>query len=185
MTSVVRNPHYIHFWTHTWAGVLRGCRGGATRPRPLRAKNESPAAGYLYNQFKNSQFHVWHATRHSLMLNQWSKCLGMAGIRVYSNLIVPNSVYVLLKVSTRQCDQSTQEASKQHLHTCHVVSLISPIILLKNILSEKERHLPKQKLPSILFPTCFARTGRASIISYSQQAIMIKQLYLCWVMAID
>ena len=115
------------------------------------------------------------------MLIQWSKCLGMAGIRVYSNLIVPSSVYVLLEASARQCDQSMQEAGKQPLHMCHVASLSSPIILFKNILTEKERHLPKQKLARILFPTCFARTGRASIISYSQQAIMIKKLYLCWV----
>ena len=110
------------------------------------------------------------------MLIQRSKCLGMVGIRVYSD---PSSVYVLLEASTHQCGQSTQEAGKQHLHMCHVASLISPIILIKNILTKKERHVPKQRLPIILFPTCFARTGRASKISYSQQAIMIKQLYLC------
>ena len=107
---------------------------------------------------------------------QRSKCLGMVGIRVYSD---PSSVYVLLEASTHQCGQSTQEAGKQPLHMCHMVSLSSPIILFKNILTEKERHLLKQKLARILFPNWFARTGRASIISYSQQAIMIKQLYLC------
>ena len=85
------------------------------------------------------------------MLIQRSKCLGMARICVCGNLILPSSVYVLLEASARQCYQSTQEAGKQPLHMCHVASLSSPIILFKNILTEKERHLPKQKLYSILF----------------------------------
>ena len=94
----------------------------------------------------------------------------MAGIRIYSNLIVPSCVYILLEPAARQCDQSTQQALNNTSrcatwpHGCH------PHHINHNILTEKERNHLKQDLDRILFLrscvvqlefqlTCFARIG--------------------------